>query len=81
MGYASNLEDRLANLESGRDSASYQAPEGSYSPSRQIFDNKTPLKVQGGSIKTWTFNSAAFEAVHVVMRTECIFFLDPYGRS
>jgi hypothetical protein len=70
MGYASNLEDRLANLESGRDSASYQAPEGSYSPSRQIFDNKTPLKVQGGSLKTWTFNSAAVEAVHVVMRTE-----------
>jgi len=70
MGYASNLEDRLANLESGRESASYQAPESSYSPSRQIFDNKAPLKVQGGSLKTWTFNSAAVEAVHVVMRTE-----------
>ena len=70
MGYASNLEDRLASIESGRDFASYQAPESSYSPSRQIFDNKAPLKVQGGSLKTWTFNSAAVEAVHVVMRTE-----------
>jgi hypothetical protein len=71
MGYARNLEDRLASLESGRNSASYGAPQGSYqSPSQQIFDNKVPLKVQGGSLKTWTFNSAAVEAVHVVMRTE-----------
>jgi len=68
VGYARNLEDRLASIETGRDS--YEAPEGSYSPSRQIFDNKAPLKVQGGSLKTWTFNSAAVEAVHVVMRTE-----------
>jgi hypothetical protein len=69
MGYARNLEDRLASLESGRDSASF-APQGAYSPSRQIFDNKPALKVQGGSLKTWTFNSPVVEAVHVVMRTE-----------
>ena len=43
-----------------------------YAPSvaRQIFDNKRPIKVQGGTLKTWTFNSAAVEAVHVVMKTE-----------
>merc|ERR1712151_127826 len=31
---------------------------------------RVPLKVQGGSLKTWTYNSAAVEAVHVAMRTE-----------
>lgn len=67
--YARNLEDRLASLEKGRDSSSYE--QGNfYSPSKQIFDNKPAIKVQGGSLKTWTFNSAAVEAVHVVMRTE-----------
>jgi len=72
VGYARNLEDRLASLGSGRDSSSYRSPQGSdsYSPSKQIFDNKVPIKVQGGSLKTWTFNSQAVEAVHVVMQTE-----------
>jgi len=69
--YARNLEDRLASLESGRDASSYGSPQGNfYSPSKQIFDTKPGIKVQGGSLKTWTFNSAAVEAVHVVMRTE-----------
>ena len=62
------MEDRLASLESGRDRAPLGSP--AYSPSRQIFDAKAPIKVQGGSLKTWTFKSAAVEAVHVVMRTE-----------
>lgn len=37
---------------------------------RQILDRKPTVKVQGGTLKTWTFNSAAVEAVHVVMRTD-----------
>ena len=64
------MEDRLASLESGRDQAPLGSQAYSPSPSRQIFDAKAPIKVQGGSLKTWTFNSAAVEAVHVVMRTE-----------
>ena len=28
------------------------------------------MKVQGGSLKTWTYNSPAVEAVHVAMKTE-----------
>jgi hypothetical protein len=72
--YARNLEDRLASLESGTGGSPMRANEaaGGYAPSvaRQIFDNKRPIKVQGGTLKTWTFNSAAVEAVHVVMRTE-----------
>jgi len=69
--YARNLEDRLASLETG--GSAMRANEASgYAPSvaRQVFDNKRPIKVQGGTLKTWTFASAAVEAVHVVMRTE-----------
>jgi len=29
-----------------------------------------PIKVQGGSLKTWTFNYQAVEAVHVVVQTK-----------
>jgi len=70
--YARNLEDRLASLESGSGSPMRATEAGGYAPSvaRQIFDNKRPIKVQGGTLKTWTFNSAAVEAVHVVMKTE-----------
>jgi len=72
VGYARNLEDCLASIETGRDSSLYQSPQGSnsYLPSKFFFGNKAPIKVQGGSLKTWTFNSAAVEAVHVVMQTE-----------
>ena len=57
-------------LSRGRDSASYQVPGGSYSPSRKVFDNKAPLNVQEGSIKASTINYAAVEVTHAVMRTE-----------
>jgi hypothetical protein len=71
--YAQSLEDRLASIESGRRSPSFQA-RGSeyYAPNLadQIFSNRVPIKVQGGSLKTWTYNSAAVEAVHVGMKTE-----------
>ena len=69
-GYAQSLEDRLASI--GR-SPSFISRESEYNAPNladQIFENKTPLKVQGGSLKTWTYNSAAVEAVHVALRTE-----------
>jgi len=70
-GYVRNLEDRLAALESGSGRAPAVMPNGEFEKfSSQIFDEQRPIKVQGGSLKTWTFNSAAVEAVHVVMRTE-----------
>jgi hypothetical protein len=70
-GYVRNLEDRLAALE-GTGQAPVPIANGEQFEkfSSQIFDVQRPIKVQGGSLKTWTFNSAAVEAVHVVMRTE-----------
>ena len=62
------MEDRLAALESGRGPAPMGQEYEKFSS--QLFDVQRAIKVQGGSLKTWTFNSAAVEAVHVVMRTE-----------
>jgi hypothetical protein len=67
------LEDRLASIESGRRSPSFEPREADYNAPNladQIFSKKVPLKLQGGSLKTWTFNSPNVEAAHVAMRTE-----------
>jgi len=63
-----SLEDRLASVQTGRG----PSPDSEFTPNiaDQIFDRKPAVKVQGGSLKTWTFNSAAVEAVHVVIKTE-----------
>ena len=37
---------------------------------KKIWRSSSPIKVQGGSLKTWPFTSPAVQAVHVVMKTE-----------
>lgn len=64
-----DLEERLSDLNNQRPGGAPQ-----YGPrlglAKQILSKKPPVKVQGGTLKTWTFNSAQVEAVHVVMRTQ-----------
>jgi len=65
--YARDLEDRLSSVQGGRSrGAEFSAP----TFADQIFERKVPIKVQGGSLKTWTFSSQAVQNVHVVMQTE-----------
>ena len=72
------LEERLFALERELPGGVIQKaapPQNAPSASRpslanQILDIKPTIKVQGGTLKTWTFNSAAVQAVHVVMKTE-----------
>merc|ERR1711862_616771 len=81
--YVKNLEGRLAALEkveeqesllslSNNNELKNKYPE--ISLARQLIEKITPtkpmIKVQGGSLKTWTYNSAAVEAVHVIMKTD-----------
>jgi hypothetical protein len=67
-GYARDLEDRLSSVSGGRSTrgAEFSAP----TFADQIFERKVPIKVQGGSLKTWTFASQAVQNVHVCMQTE-----------
>jgi len=67
-GYARDLEDRLSSVQGGRRTrgSEFNAP----TFADQIFERKVPIKVQGGSLKTWTFSSQAVQNVHVVMQTE-----------
>ena len=37
---------------------------------RDIWDRSTPIIVQGGSLRTWSFSNPAIEAVHVLLKTE-----------
>lgn len=62
--YADNLEARLSDLDSQR-----TEPGPRPSLAKQIFRQNSGVKVQGGTLKTWTFNSPSVEAVHVVMKT------------
>merc|ERR1712084_43164 len=66
--YARGLEDRLSSISGDRSSrgADFSAP----TSADQIFERKVPIKVQGGSLKTWTFASQAVQNVHVCMQTE-----------
>merc|ERR1712232_41869 len=66
--YARGLEDRLSSISGDRSSrgADFSAP----TFADQIFERKVPIKVQGGSLKTWTFASQAVQNVHVCMQTE-----------
>lgn len=75
--YVKMLEERLLALERELPGGAIQkgVPQSAPSSSRpslanQILDRKPTIKVQGGTLKTWTFNSAAVSAVHVVMKTE-----------
>jgi len=38
--------------------------------SRKVFDEATPVVVQGGSLKTWSFPNPMMERCHVALRTE-----------
>jgi len=69
-GYARDLEDRLSSVQGGRRSAPRGAEFSAPTFADQIFERKVPIKVQGGSLKTWTFASQAVQNVHVVMQTE-----------
>jgi len=61
------LEARLSNLDNRS-----RGEQSDFRPclADQVFAKKEATKVQGSTLKTWTFNSVAVEAVHVVMRTE-----------
>jgi len=37
---------------------------------KKVWDNRSAVKVQGGTLKTWPFTSPDMEAVHVVIKTE-----------
>lgn len=58
------LENRLANLERGPDMSQ------GINSAKTIWDKSTPVAVQGGSLKTWSYESPAVERVQVVMKTE-----------
>jgi len=60
--YADDLESRLSDIKGG----SGVRP----SLAKEIFSMSPAVKVQGGTLKTWTFNSPSVEAVHVVMKTQ-----------
>jgi len=70
QGYARDLEDRLSSVQGGRNIQSRGDEFSAPTFAEQIFERKVPIKVQGGSLKTWTFNSQAVQNVHVVMQTE-----------
>jgi hypothetical protein len=40
-------------------------------PAESIAAKAAKVKVQGGSLKTWSFASPAIERIHVVLKTEC----------
>ncbi|KAL3934555.1 MAG: hypothetical protein SGBAC_009759, partial [Bacillariaceae sp.] len=42
----------------------------SHPQSAAVWDKSNPVLVQGGSLKTWSFPTAAVERVQVVMKTE-----------
>jgi len=42
----------------------------SHPQSKAVWDKSNPVLVQGGSLKTWSFPTAAVERVQVVMKTE-----------
>jgi len=58
------LNARLAQLEN----SAMQA--GGTNRARQIWDRSSPVTVQGGSLKTWSFADPAVERVQVVLGTE-----------
>mmetsp|Transcript_18826 Transcript_18826/g.27595 ORF Transcript_18826/g.27595 Transcript_18826/m.27595 type:complete len:334 (-) Transcript_18826:182-1183(-) len=62
------LENRLAALEQGDSPYAYRGgnPLSSY---KKVWDRATPVAVQGGSLKTWTYESPAVKRVQVVMKT------------
>jgi len=68
--YVRNLEDRLAALESNQGAVALASKIDRPSPAKEVLSLKKPIKVQGSSLKTWTFNSPAVEAAHIVMKTE-----------
>jgi len=68
--YADDLEARLSGIDGSR-SAGYGSSASGVKPSlaKQIFAKSAPTKVQGGTLKTFTFNSPSVDAVHVALKT------------
>jgi hypothetical protein len=73
------LEGELQKAESASPPAKQQAKK--FNPSstqtssnakqtKKVWDTLTPVTVQGGSLKTWSFVSAAVDRVQVVLKTE-----------
>lgn len=69
QSYADDLEARLSGL-SGRGTPGYESSTVKPSLAKQIFAKQPPVKVQGGTLKTWTFNSPSVAAVHVALKTQ-----------
>lgn len=61
----STLGTRLGGFDKGQ--SSINAQEGL---ANKIWSEASPILVQGGSLKTWSFASPLVERVHVVMKTE-----------
>jgi hypothetical protein len=59
------LEGRLAALGKGQTSSGPNA-----SQAKKIWDKSSPVTVQGGSLKTWSFASSSVERVQVALKTE-----------
>lgn len=66
--YADDLEARLSDIDGSR-SAGYGSSGVKPSLAKQIFAKSAPTKVQGGTLKTFTFNSPSVDAVHVALKT------------
>jgi hypothetical protein len=72
------LEERLSKLNTGgrlatgreQRSADTRISGRNVSKSRRMVDSTNPVTVQGGSLKTWTFQSPYVERVQVVLMTE-----------
>jgi hypothetical protein len=57
--FSTSSKNFLSNLEQGGES-----------PAQRIWERGTPVTVQGGSLKTWSFTAPRLERVQVVMKTE-----------
>jgi len=65
-GSTRSIQDRRT----GRDSMSSPRRAGRNGRDRDNWDGTTPITVQGGSLKTWSFYSPHVERVQVLMKTE-----------
>mmetsp|Transcript_58901 Transcript_58901/g.144063 ORF Transcript_58901/g.144063 Transcript_58901/m.144063 type:complete len:373 (-) Transcript_58901:554-1672(-) len=53
-----------------RDNQLAQVPSSVEGPNDEIWDNLRAVKIQGNSLRTWSFNSQSIQSVQVHMRTE-----------
>jgi hypothetical protein len=64
------LESRLMNLEQGQRPGGMVSGGSNANEARKIMERASPVTVQGGSLKTWSFASPSVERVQVVLNTE-----------